>query len=442
MNIVQKKIDDLSAILTLHIEKSDYEPQVKKSLNDYRRKAEFKGFRPGMAPMSLIEKMHGRTALMEEINKLLQENLNKYIQENKLSLLGEPIPGDAGGEQNRENPDGFDFVFEIGLAPELSLPLSGEDKIPFYHITVTEEDKAKRKAAVLEKNGQLTVVETVAGGDEYLQVDLAQGEKIINDTGFSYQAIKDAATKELFTGKKAGDELEADVTKIAANETGLATLLKVKKEELAAIDPLFTVKIKEVKRFVPAELNRELYDRLFGKDAVNSEEEFMQKIAEQLSEEYMHESDYRFSIDAYNALVQKANIRLPDAFLKRWLNYSNDGKITPDVLEKEYPAFAEDLRRQLIRSHILEEQKITLTDDDFLAHAKKMAWYQLQMYGVHNASEEQIAHFANSILSNENEFKRIREKIESDKVIAYVKATVTLDTKEITNDNLQKLYEK
>ncbi|MDR2801932.1 MAG: trigger factor [Prevotellaceae bacterium] len=442
MNITQKKIDDLSATLTLTIEKSDYEPLVKKNLNDYRRKAEIRGFRPGMAPASLIEKMHGRAALLEEINKLLPESLNKYIAENKLNLLGEPIPSDTADKQNWENPNDFEFVFEIGFAPEIAFSLSEKDKIPFYNITITEEDKAKQKEAILKQNGQLVAVETVTGGDEYLQVDLVQGEKTIENTYLSLKTIEEKSVKELFAGKKAGDELEADVKKITANETDLAALLKVKKEELADIAPVFTIKIKEVKQFAAAELNQALYDRLFGKDAVKSEDEFMQKITEQIREEYAHESDYRFSIDAYNALLKKTHIELPEAFLKRWLSYSNDDKITPEVIEKEFPAFADDLRRQMIRNYILKEQKIELKQEDLLEHAKKMAQYQFQMYGIRNAPEEQIGHYANSILANEKEWKRIREKVESDKVIDYVKATVTLDVKEITNDKLQKLYEK
>ncbi|MDR0695122.1 MAG: hypothetical protein LBF81_07480 [Prevotellaceae bacterium] len=442
MNITQKKIDDLTATLTLTIEKSDYEPLVKKNLNDFRRKAEIKGFRPGMAPVSLVEKMHGRAALFEEIHKLLPESLSKYIEDNKLNLLGEPIPSDAAEKQNMEDPDNLKFDFEIGFAPDIAFTLSEKDKIPFYNITITEEDKAMQKEIILKQYGQVTATETITGKDEYLQVDLVQDGKTIEDAFLFLKTIEKNAVKELFTGKKAGDEIEADVKKIITNEADLAELLKVKKGELAGIDPIFTIKIKEVKRFVAAELNQDLYDRLFGEGIVKSEDEFMQKITEHIREKYTHESDYRFSIDAYNALLKKAHIELPEAFLKRWLSYSNAEKIAPDVIEKEFPEFADDLRQQMIRDYILKEQKIELKQDDFLEHAKKMARYQFQMYGIHNASEEQIEYYANSILANEKEWKRIREKLESDKVIDYVKATVTLDTKEITNDKLQKLYEK
>jgi trigger factor len=443
MNITQKKIDDLSATLTVIIEKSDYEPLVKKNLNDHRRTAEIKGFRPGMAPMSLIEKLYGHSALLQEINKLLPESLNKYIVENNLNLLGEPIPSQSEEQrQDWKNPDKFEFAFEIGFAPEVTLTLSQKDKIPFYNITVTEEDKAKQKEAILRQNGKLVDVETIAGENEFLQVDLVQGEKTIENTYLSLDAIKEKAVKEQFAGKKAGDEWTVDVKTITANETDLAALLKVKKEELNVVDPLFTIRIKKIQQFTAAELNQELYDTLSGKDAVKSEEEFMQKIEAHIRAEYAHESNYRFSIDAYNALLEKANIELPEAFLKRWLLYSNDDKLTPEVVEKEFTAFTGDLRRQIIRRHILKEQQIELKQEELLEQAKKMARYQFQMYGLRNAPEENVERFAHNLLADEKHERSIREAVESDKVIDYVKATVTLDTKEITNDQLQKLYEK
>jgi len=357
MKVEQKNIDDLSATLRLTIEKSDYEPRVKKNLNDYRRKADIKGFRQGMAPMSIIEKIHGKSALLDEVNKLMSEGINKHITDNQLNLLGEPIPSET--EQKPLDWDGdsdFEFVFEIGFAPKIEFTLSEKDKIPVYTISVTNEDKEKYKDSILRQNGK------------------PEGE---------------------------GEE----------------------------------------RKIVPAELNQELYDRLFGKDVVKTEAEFMQKLEEQIREQHLHESDYRFTIDAYNALLKKAKIELPDKFLKAWLRYSNEGKMDDALIEKEYPLFADDLRRQMIRGYILREQKIELKQDDLLAHARKMAQYQFSMYGLHNAPEEQLTHYANSILANEKEWKRIYEKVESDKVIEYVKSVVTLDKQEITMDKLLKMYE-
>ncbi|MDR1406067.1 MAG: hypothetical protein LBI89_02545 [Prevotellaceae bacterium] len=443
MKITQKNIDDLSATLTLNLEKDDYEPLVKKNLNDYRRKADVKGFRPGMAPMSIIEKKHKGTALYEEVNKLLSQSLSKYIEENNLNLLGEPIHCDNEDKQeDKENPDDFEFVFEIGFAPKVAFTLSETDNVPFYNITITEADKENRKAMLLKQHGQFVNVETVAGEDEYLTVDLVQGEKTINDTSLSLKTIEDKTAKDLFSGKKVGDEWVMDVKKITANEADLAAFLKVKKEAVAGIDPVFTIKIKEIKKFVEAELNQELYDHWFGDDVVKSEAECMQKIEERLRREYENESNYRFTVDAYNILREKSGIKLPETFLKRWLSYSNDQKITPEIIEKAFPAFVDDLCHKIISNYILEEQQMEVKWEDLLEDAKKTAQYHLQMFGVENASEEQIERYANSILANDKEKKKLYEKIKNDKIMDYVKSVVTIDVKEITNDDLQKLYEK
>ncbi len=442
MKVTQKNIDDLSATLTLTIEKSDYEPRVKKNLNDYRRKAEIKGFRTGMAPMSLVEKIHGKSALLDEVNKLMSEGINKHITDNQLNLLGEPIPSEA--EQKPIDWDGkgdFEFVFEIGLAPKIDFTLSEKDKVPFYNITVTDEDKEKYKENTLRQNGKLTDGEK-SEEEDFLKVDLAQEGMKVEDTYVSLKTIETKTLKKPFLGKKVGDEFSIDVKKTFTNETDLAAMLKVKKDELANIDPKFTITIKEVKRMAPAELNQELYDRLFGKDTVKDEQAFMEKLEEKIREEYTHESDYRFTIDAYNALLKKAKIELPEKFLKAWLLYSNDGKVDAELIEKEYPAFADDLRRQMIRGYILREQKIELKHEDLLDHARKMAQYQFSMYGINNAPEEHLTHYANSILANEKELKRIYEKVESDKVIDYVKSVVKLDEKKITMEKLLKMYEE
>ena len=441
MKITQNNIGDLSATLTLLIEKNDYEPRVKKNLNDYRRKAEIKGFRTGMAPMSMIEKVHGKTALLDEINKIMSESLNKYVADNNLNLLGEPIPSES--EQKPIDWDGggdFEFVFEIGMAPKIEFTLTEKDKIPYYKIAVSEEDKEKYKENILRQNGKLEDVDAIEEED-FIKADLEQGERKIEDSYISLKVIPTKTLKKPFIGKKVGDELTVDVKKTFTNETDLAALLKIKKEELAEIEPKFKITIKEVKRMAPAVADQELYDKLFGKDVVKSDEEFMQKLEDKIREEYSHESEYRFTVDAYNALLKKTKIELPDEFLKRWLNYSNEGKITQEMIDKEYPLFADDLRRQMIRGYILKEQKIELKHEDLLDHARKMASYQFSMYGIHNAPEEHLTHYANSILANEKELKRIYEKVESDKVIEYVKATVKLDEKEITIENLQKMYE-
>jgi trigger factor len=442
MKISQHNTDDLNATITLCIEKADYEPRVKKSLNEYRRKADIKGFRPGMAPMSLVEKMHGKNVLIDEVKDIISENLSKYIEENKLHLLGEPLPNED--ERQKINWDALgdmEFKFDIGIAPAIDIMFTAKDKIPYYKITVTGDDLNKYKENVLRQYGKLVDAET-AGEDDFIKATLTQGEHTIEDGYISLKIIQDKKLQKPFLDKKVGDEFDVDVKKTFTNETDLAALLKVKKEELAKFEPVFHIKITEVKRFEPAELNQDLYDRIFGEGVVKSEEEFNQKAEARIASEYEQESEYRFTIDAREEALKKANIKLPESFMKRWILYTNEKKLTAEQLDKDFSSFADDVRWQILRRHLTETQELKVTEEDVRKHALKMTRYQFAVYGLHNASNEQLEHFANSILANEQELKRICEKVEEEKVIAYIRSAVTLDEKEITADQLQKLYEK
>ncbi len=442
MKVEQLKLEDLTATVALTIEKADYEPLVKKGLSEARRKAEIKGFRPGMAPIGLIQKMYGKSILLDEVNKLMSDGINKYIEENKLTLLGEPLPNETEQkEQNWEEGSDFEFVFDFGLAPEFKTPDMKSVKVPSYTITVSDEDKEKYKENILRQYGKL---EDAIESDEesFLKVDLKQGENLITDTYVSLKTIEKKTLKKPFLGKKVGDEFEVDVKKTFTNETDLAGLLKVKKEELEAIEPVFTVIVKEVKIFTPAEVNQELFDRLFGADVVKSEDEFTAKLVERISSEYAQETDYRFMFDARKALLEKTKIQLPDAFLKRWLLATNDGKVSMEMIEKDYPKFADDLRWQMIHQQILRDQNLEIGHEDLMEHARKMARYQYSMYGLNNVPDEHVDHLANSLLSKEKEFRRIHEKVQEDKAVTYIKENATLNNKEITMEKLQKLYEE
>ncbi|MDR3236854.1 MAG: trigger factor [Prevotellaceae bacterium] len=442
MKISQKNLDDLNATIALTIEKADYEPRVKKNLNDYRRKAEIKGFRPGMAPMSIVEKMHGKAALFDEVQNIVSESLNKHIEENKLHLLGEPLPNETEHKPIDWNaPDELDFKFDIGIAPKIDVKFTNVDKVPYYKITITDEDRNKYKDNVLRQYGNLVDAET-AEADDFIKATLTQGERVIENSYISLKTIEDAARKKPFIGAKVGDALEVDVKATFTNDTDLAAMLNAKKEELVNFEPVFTVLITEVKRFKQAELNQDLYDRIFGENVVTSEAEFNQKADARIAGEYEQESEYRFMLDARNEALKKAQLPLPDDFLKRWLLYANEGKITTEQVDKDFAAFADDLRWQMIRGYITKEQALQVTDDDMRDHARKMARYQFSMYGLHNAPDEQINHYAESILNNEQELKRIYEKVEEDKVVAYIRSVVTLDEKATTLDELHKLYEQ
>lgn len=439
MKITQKNVDDLTLIVTLNIEKEDYADKRKKILSDFRRNADIKGFRKGMAPMSLIEKMHGRSAQLDAVNSVISDGLNNYITENNLNILGEPLPNETEQKPiDWENDNEFSVSFDIATAPKIELNLTADDKIVYYEAEISKEEKDKYVSNLLKQYGSLETTEVV-GEDDFIIADLIQGENKVEGTYIALRSIANEEVKKEFIGKKSEDSFDIDVNKAFENETDRAAMLKVKKEELATIEPIYTVVIKEVKRFADAAIDQTLFDKMFGAGVVNSKEEFDTKIEERLKAEYSQESDYRFMLDAREALIEKAAIALPEEFLKRWLFTANEGKFTMEEIEKDFAIFLKDFRWQMIRQFITQQQEIKMTREDLLDQARKIAAYQFAMYGLNNAPQEQLNHYAESILSNEKEAKRIYEKVEEDLVLSYVRTVVTLDKKSISIEKLREL---
>ena len=441
MDITQKHNDGLTIEVAMHFAKEDYAEKKKKHLNNFRKNTEIRGFRKGMAPVSLVEKMHGHTALVDSINELISESLNKYIEENSLKLIGEPLPKEDVESKNDWSAEGdFDFVFEMALAPQVNISLSSEDSVTLYNVKVAAKAKSEYKSNLLKQYGKLEEVELI-GEDAFIVADLIQKDNSIEGTYISLKSLTEQSSKDIFIGKKQGDELEINVNEVFTNETDRAALLKVKKEELAGIDPLFKVVIKEVKEFKDAEQNQDFYDMVFGPGVVTNDKELDAKITERLKDEYAQEIDYRFMLDARDYLINKANIKLPEEFMKRWLLVANEGKFTMEEIEKEFHLFVKDFRWQLIAGFIMKEQDIKVTKEDLLNQAGKIAAYQFAMYGLNNVPAEQLNKYAESLLSNEKEGRRIYEKVEEDLVIGYVRSVVTLDSKDITIEKLRKLVQ-
>ena len=436
MKVEQVKVNDLTYQLNVNIEKADAQEKKKKALNEYRKKVEIRGFRKGMAPMSLVEKMHGIQALVETVNQMISEAINNHIAENKLNILGEPLPNEEKQKEiDWENDESYEFVFDIALAPKVEFTLSKDDKIVSYNVAVSEEAKKAYKSNMLKQFGKLENTESVKEED-FIIADLEQGENKVEGTYITLRQMAEEA-KGQFIGKKAGESFEVNVHETFVNETDRAALLKVKKEELASVEPMWKVTIKEVKTFVEAEQTQDLYDRMFGEGVVTDEAGFEAKIAERIALEYKQESDFRFVLDAREYLLNKTNIELPEEFMKRWLFTINEGKFTMEDIEKDFALFCKDFRWQMISQYIMREQKMEITREEVLAAAKQIAKYQFAMYGLNDVPEEQLNHYAESILANEKEGRRIVEKTEQDKVIGYVKSVVTLEEKEISIEDLQ-----
>ena len=434
MKIEQNRIDDLNIELTLTVAAEDYAESRKKRLSEFRKKAEIKGFRKGMVPMSLVEKMYGQNALVDAVNDVISEGLNNYIHENNLRVLGEPLPSEEHIQNEWEAGKEFTFKFDLALNPEISFELSKEDEVTYYTITVTEAAKKEMRENLLRQYGSLENGEA-AKEEDFIIVDFEQGDMKVEGTYVALRNVAEAARKS-FVGVKSGDVLDVNVNEAFENETDRASMLKVGKEELAAMDPMFKMTVQAVKTFVNAPMTEETFEKIFG---VKTEAEFEAKIEERIRAEYAQEADFRFSKDAKTFLLEKANVTVAEKFLKRWIYVINAGKFTMEDIEKDWDLFIVDYKWQMVRSYLMEKYGVKVEEADLLVSAKGFAAYQFAMYGMNNVPEEQLEAFAKNILSQEEQGRRILDQVENEKTFAAVREVVTLKKKKISVEKFREL---
>ena len=434
MKIEQNRIDDLNFELTLTVAAEDYADSRKKRLAEFRKKAEIKGFRKGMVPMSLVEKMYGQNALVDAVNDVISEGLNNYIHENNLRVLGEPLPSEEHIQNEWEAGKEFTFKFDLALNPEVSFELSKEDEVTYYTITVTEAAKKEMRDNLLRQYGSLENGEA-AKEEDFIIVDFEQGDMKVEGTYVALRNVAEAARKS-FVGVKSGDVLDVNVNEAFENETDRASMLKVGKEELASMDPMFKMTVQAVKTFVNAPMVEETFEKIFG---VKTEAEFEAKIEERIRAEYAQEADFRFSKDAKDYLLEKANVTVAEKFLKRWIYVINDGKFTMEDIEKDWALFIVDYKWQMVRNYLMEKYGVKVEEADLLASAKGFAAYQFAMYGMNNVPEEQLEAFAKNILSQEEQGRRILDQVENEKTFAAVREVVTLKKKKISVEKFREL---
>ena len=437
MKVTKNQIDELNMSVNIALDKADWAEPRKKKLNEYRRKADIRGFRRGMAPMSLIEKVHGGQALAEVINTMVTDELNKFIEDNKLNILGEPLPGEKAADNNWDDPDTFSFDFDIAVAPEVNVTLSAEDKIPYYTVTVTKEALKDYRQGLLKQFGQLESAEA-AKAEDFVIADFVAGEQKIEGAYVALRSMPEDI-KKTFVGLKKGDSRSVDIVKTFPNEADRAAMFHVKKDELDTLPAEWTMTVNDIKTFVDAPLTQATFDQIFGEGSCKDEAEFDAKVKERLQMEYAQESDYRFMLDAKEYLIKKAAIELPDAFMKRWIKFANDDKFTMEQIEAEYDLFAKDFRWNMIRTKMMKDQEMKVTKDDVMAQAKSMASYQFAMYGMQNVPDEHLTRYAEQMLGDRQQAERILERVEDDLVLNYVRKTATLEKKKISLDKMREL---
>lgn len=449
MNIVRKDIDSSNATITISIEKADYSEKVEKTLRDYRKKANIPGFRPGMVPLGLLKKMYGKSILAEEINKILSDELYKYIQDNKINMLGEPLPNETDQKDiDFGTQEDFEFVFDIGLAPEFEVELNKKDKVKYYQITPSEEMINNQIKSYTGRYGKYVQEESVEEKDmvkgtltELAEGKVKEGGIQVQDAVLTPAYMKDEASKALFAGAKVGDVITFNPKTAFENEAEISSLLKISKEEVAEVTADFQFTIEGITRYHEAEIDQELFDKVYGEGVVKSAEEFTEKIKANIQETLAQDSEYKFGIDAREVLVKKYDsLAFPDAFLKRWLLASNKN-LTEETLEADYPKMIADLKWQLIKDKIAKSNDIKVEKDDVEDFGRKIARSQFAQYGMIGMDDAILDNYVKDMLKKEETLKNIIDKVAENKVLDIIKNAVKVDTKEVSIEEFNKMFE-
>ena len=452
MNISFENVDKVSALLTVNIEKADYEDKVKKALKDFSHKASLPGFRPGKVPASLIQKRFGTEVKAEEINKLLGEEVNKYIRENKINMLAEPLPNEEKTPaMNFETQDDFTFAFDIALAPEFDAKLSKKDKLTYYDIKVDDALVDQQVQSFCQRGGQHVKVESYDAGDlvkgTLSQLDdkgnTLEGGIMVEDAIMLPEYMKDDKEKAKFKGTKVGDVITINPAKAYADSaTELSSLLRITKEEAEGMKADFSFQISEISRFEPAKPTQELFDKMLGEGVVKSEEEFRQFIANDIKRNFASEEEYQFTQDLRSYLLDRiGKVEFPEALLKRFMKLRNQDKeesYVDDNFEKSLP----ELLWHLAKEQICDQLEIKVEHEDVLETAKTYTRIQFAQYGMMNLPEESVTKYAAEMLKNEEQAQGLVERTVENKLVAKAKEVVTLKKKEVTLEEFRKLTEK
>ena len=437
MNVTKNQADALNYQVTIEMAAADYAEPLRKRLNDYRRKADIKGFRRGMAPMSLIQRLYGDQCLYESVNGMVSEALDNFIRDEKIRIVGEPMPSEDQPQLSWKAGEDFTFKFDIAQTPELNFEVSKDDKVVYYDINITAAEKKTQKEQLLQQYGSLQEGKK-AGENDYIIADIENEGHKAEGVYVSISHVAEEA-RGAFIGRQAGDKFDMDVNAAFPNETDRAAMLKVDKAKLAELNPLFTFTVVNVKTYVAAEENQETYDKIFGEGAVTTPEQFEEKVAERIKASHEQEANYRFGTDVRKYFVEKAKLELPEAFLKRWLVYANEGKFTAEQVEKEFPSFIEDFKWQLVRGYLMQKFSLKVSREDILNAAKSYVAYQYAMYGMAGVPQNLIDSSAENMLQDKNQYNRLEEQCEDNIAIAKVREEVTLQTKKISMEKFREL---
>ena len=436
MNITKEQIDDLNAVVKVAITKEDYQDKVDTILKDYKKQANIPGFRKGQVPIGLIKKQYGKAVLVDEVNKLLQDNLNKYLTEEKLDVLGNPLPkqkDDFDWDQEE-----LDFEFELGLAPEFEVPLKTKKAITHYKIVADKKMINEQVERIQKQYGKLVSKEEVGKKDEVSGNFTNEEEGIDNKALLEIEKLKSKKAIDALLGKKVGEVVTLKTKGLLKDDYLLSSILGIARDKADDLDIEVNFTITEINEREPAELNQELFNKLFGQDAVKSEKELRERIAEDSEKQFEQQADQKLLNDVTEYFIENTKFDLPSGFLTKWIQMTGDKELTPEEASEEYEKSEKGLRYQLIEGKIIKDNDLQVQFDELKEFAKGFIKSQMAQFGQLDPKEEELDNIAARVLGNQDEVKRLSEQLMSQKLLNLYKEKANLKTKEVTYENFVK----
>ena len=442
MNITFENPDKVNGLMTITVEENDFKEAVEKTLKDYRKKANVPGFRPGQVPMGMIKRMYGTAVKMDAINHVVGQEMYKYVKDNNIQMLGEPLPHEGNEAVDIEKDAPYTFQFDLAVAPEINVKLSGHDKVDYLTIDVDDKLIDQQVRMYASRSG------SYQKADDYQDNDMLKGDlrELDKENGIELTEavvmptyIKDEAQKKLFEGSKLGDIITFNPRQAYQSDAELASFLKVDKADLGFHTGDFTYQITEISRFAPAEVNQELFDQVYGKDAVKDEKEFRERVAGELKAQLQQNSDWKFLQDLRKHCEKKAGkLTWPDELLKRIMKQNNQDK-GDDYVEKNYEGSVKELAWHLIKEQLVSAHDIKISDEEVKTAAREAARAQFAQYGMSNVPDEYLDNYAQDMLKKEENVQGFVDRAIDQKLIAVMKNVVKLDEKTVSLDEFNKL---
>ena len=436
MNITKESVDALNAVVKVEISAADYQEKVDKILQDYRQKADIPGFRKGHVPMGMVKKQYGKSIMIDEVNKLLQESLNNYLVEEKLDILGNPLP--KMQEDFNWDKEDYEFEFELGLAPEFDVDLEAKNKITQYNIVADKELLDKEVENIQKRFGKIVPQEAVEEGVNIAGTFANEEKGIEKKSTIELDSIKGKVNKKKFIGAKVGDVIELQSKGLFDDEHKLMGALGVGHDEIHGLDIPLTFTIEEISITELAEVNQELFDKVFGPDIVKSEEELREKIKEDAEKQFQTQADQQLLNAVTEYLVENTKFDLPAEFLKKWLAVAGEKPISAEQAAEEYEKSEKGLRYQLIEGKVLKDNDIKLDFEELKDFAKGFVKAQMAQYGQLNPEEKELDDIVQRVLSNQDEAKRLQEQLVSQKLLNFYKEKITFKVKDLNYEEFVK----